>query len=179
MAIRHAITKVFPESAWQRCQFHFIKNILDVAPKTQRAGLEMEIRDIFHSKTIEAARKRFSEVVKDYRDVATNSIDILENGFEDILTVYNLPDEMRIPLRTSNCIERFNAELKRRSNVIRIFPNKESVLRLIGSVAIDYNASLISKKMMFYKKTAAKITNEVKLKMQSIAAAQRQSLEAA
>ena len=62
---------------------------------------------------------------------AAADIDILENGFEDVLTVYNLPDEMRIALRTSNCIERFNGELKRRSNVIRIFPNKDSVLRLI------------------------------------------------
>lgn len=179
MAIRHAITKVFPESAWQRCQFHFIKNILDAAPKTQRAGLEMEIRDIFNSKKIEDARKRFKEVVNDYRDVAINAIEILENGFEDALTVYNLPDEMRIALRTSNCIERFNGELKRRSNVIRIFPNKESILRLMGSVAIDYNNALLTKRMMFYKKTSEKITVEVKIKMQSIAVAQRQSLEAA
>lgn len=179
MAIRHAISKIFPESAWQRCQFHFVKNILDAAPKTQRTGLEMEIRDIFNSKTIEDARKRFKEVVNDYRDVAINAIDILENGFEDTLTVYNLPNEMRIALRTSNCIERFNGELKRRSNVIRIFPNKDSVLRLMGSVAIDYNNALLTKRMMFYKKTPAKITLEVKLKMQSIAVAQRQSLEAA
>lgn len=179
MAIRHAITKVFPESAWQRCQFHFIKNILDAAPKTQRAGLEMEIRDIFNSKKIEDARKRFKEVVNDYRDVAINAIEILENGFEDALTVYNLPNEMRIALRTSNCIERFNGELKRRSNVIRIFPNKESILRLMGSVAIDYNNALLTKRMMFYKKTSEKITVEVKIKMQSIAVAQRQSLEAA
>lgn len=179
MAIRHAITKVFPESAWQRCQFHFIKNILDAAPKTQRAGLEMEIRDIFNSKKIEDARKRFKEVVNDYRDVANNAIEILENGFEDALTVYNLPNEMRIALRTSNCIERFNGELKRRSNVIRIFPNKESILRLMGSVAIDYNNALLTKRMMFYKKTSEKITVEVKIKMQSIAVAQRQSLEAA
>lgn len=179
MAIRHAITKVFPESAWQRCQFHFIKNILDAAPKTQRAGLEMEIRDIFNSKKIEDARKRFKEVVNDYRDVAINAIEILENGFEDALTVYNLPNEMRIALRTSNCIERFNGELKRRSNVIRIFPNKESILRLMGSVAIDYNNALLTKRMMFYKKTSEKITVEVKTKMQSIAVTQRQSLEAA
>lgn len=179
MAIRHAITKIFPESAWQRCQFHFMKNILDAAPKTQRAGLEIELRDIFNSKKIEDARKRFKEVVNDYRDVAVTAVDILENGFEDVLTVYNLPDEMRIALRTSNCIERFNGELKRRSNVIRIFPNKDSVLRLMGSVAIDYNNALLTKKMMFHKKSPEKITLEVKIKMQSIAVAQRQALEAA
>lgn len=179
MAIRHAIAKVFPESAWQRCQFHFIKNILDAAPKTQRAGLEIELKDIFKTKKIDDARKKFSEVVNDYREVAANAIDILENGFEDVLTVYNLPDEMRIALRTSNCIERFNGELKRRSNVIRIFPNKESLLRLIGSVAVDYNDALLSKKLMFHRKILEMITLEMKIKLQSIALAQRQSLEAA
>ena len=179
MAIRHAIAKVFPESAWQRCQFHFIKNILDAAPKTQRAGLEIELKDIFKTKKIEDARKKFMEVVNDYREVAANAIDILENGFEDVLTVYNLPDEMRIALRTSNCIERFNGELKRRSNVIRIFPNKESLLRLIGSVAVDYNDALLSKKLMFHRKIPEMITLEMKIKLQSIALAQRQSLEAA
>ena len=179
MAIRHAIAKVFPESAWQRCQFHFIKNILDAAPKTQRAGLEIELKDIFKTKKIDDARKKFTEVVNDYRDVAANAIDILENGFEDVLTVYNLPDEMRIALRTSNCIERFNGELKRRSNVIRIFPNKESLLRLIGSVAVDYNDALLSKKLMFHRKIPEMITLEMKIKLQSIALAQRQSLEAA
>jgi transposase-like protein len=179
MAIRHAIAKVFPESAWQRCQFHFIKNILDAAPKTQRAGLEIELKDIFKTKKIEDARKKFMEVVNDYREVAGNAIDILENGFEDVLTVYNLPDEMRIALRTSNCIERFNGELKRRSNVIRIFPNKESLLRLIGSVAVDYNDALLSKKLMFHRKIPEMITLEMKIKLQSIALAQRQSLEAA
>ena len=177
MAIRHAIAKVFPESAWQRCQFHFIKNILDAAPKTQRAGLEIELKDIFKTKKIEDARKKFMEVVNDYREVAANAIDILENGFEDVLTVYNLPDEMRIALRTSNCIERFNGELKRRSNVIRIFPNKESLLRLIGSVAVDYNDALLSKKLMFHRKIPEMITLEMKIKLQSIALAQRQSLE--
>lgn len=179
MAIRHAIAKVFPESAWQRCQFHFIKNILDAAPKTQRAGLEIELKDIFKTKKIDDARKKFSEVVNDYREVAANAIDILENGFEDVLTVYNLPDEMRIALRTSNCIERFNGELKRRSNVIRIFPNKESLLRLIGSVAVDYNDALLSKKLMFHRKIPEMITLDMKIKLQSIALAQRQSLEAA
>lgn len=179
MAIRHAITKVFPGTAWQRCQFHFIRNILDAAPKNYRAGLESEIREIFNSKTVEAARKRCLEVISDYKDVASNSTDILENGFEDVLTVYNLPAEIRIPLRTSNSIERFNGELKRRSNVIRIFPNKESVLRLMGSVAIDYNNMLLSRRMMFYKKTSSKITAEVKLNLQAIANAQKLFLEAA
>lgn len=119
------------------------------------------------------------EVCTNYRDIAYNAIITLENGFEDVLTVFNLPQEMRIPLRTSNCIERLNGELKRRSNVIRIFPNKESVLRLMGSVAIVYNDKLLSKRMIFYKNSPEKITVEVTIKLQSIALAQKQFLDAA
>lgn len=180
MAIRHAITKVFPGSAWQRCQFHFMKNVLDAAPNSQRAGLELEMKDIFNkSKTAEEARKKMCEVSAEYRDIAANAVNILENGFEDVLTVFSLPSEMRVALRTSNCIERLNGELKRRSHVIRIFPNKESLLRLMGSVAIDYNDALLSKRMMFHRNTPEKITVEVKIKLQTIALAQKQFLEAA
>lgn len=179
LAIRHAITQVFPGTAWQRCQFHFIRNILDAAPKTQKAGLELGIKDIFNNTTAEGARKKMNEVANDYRDIAPNAVNILETGFEDVLTVYNLPKEMRIALRTSNCIERLNSELKRRSNVIRIFPNKASILRLMGAVAIDYNNELFSKRMMFHKTSLKKVTVEVKIKLQEIALLQKQFLEAA
>ena len=179
LAIRHAITQVFPGTAWQRCQFHFIRNILDAAPKTQKAGLELGIKDIFNNTTAEGARKKMNEVANDYRDIAPNAVNILETGFEDVLTVYNLPKEMRIALRTSNCIERLNSELKRRSNVIRIFPNKASILRLMGAVAIDYNNELFSKRMMFHKSSLKKVTVEVKIKLQEIALLQKQFLEAA
>ena len=179
LAIRYAITQVFPGTAWQRCQFHFIRNILDAAPKTQKAGLEIEMKDIFKNSTAEGARKKMNEVANDYREIAPNSVNILETGFEDVLTVYNLPEEMRIALRTSNCIERLNGELKRRSNVIRIFPNKASILRLMGAVAIDYNDALLSKRMMFHRSSPEKVTVEVKIKLQEIALLQKQFLEAA
>lgn len=180
MSIRHAIAKVFPGSAWQRCQFHFMKNVLDAAPNSQRAGLELEMKEIFNkSKSAEEARERMFEVAMEYRDVASSAVNILENGFDDVLTVFTLPHEMRIPLRTSNSIERVNGELKRRSNVIRIFPNKDSLLRLMGSVAIDQHNALLSKRMMFHKNSPEKITVEVKIKLQTIALSQRQFLEAA
>ena len=137
------------------------------------------MKDIFKNSTAEGARKKMNEVANDYREIAPNSVNILETGFEDVLTVYNLPEEMRIALRTSNCIERLNGELKRRSNVIRIFPNKASILRLMGAVAIDYNDALLSKRMMFHRSSPEKVTVEVKIKLQEIALLQKQFLEAA
>lgn len=169
LSIRYAMGNEFPDTVWQRCQFHFIRNILDAAPKNYKAGLETELREMFNSGTIEEARKRRDEILDDYTDVAEKSMEILDNGFDDAMTIMMLPDEMRQPLRTSNAVERLNAELKRRSDVIKIFPNSESIIRLMGSVTIDYHASLASRNRMFYHTSMAKITQDRKQKLIDIA----------
>ena len=151
LSIRYAMGNEFPDTVWQRCQFHFIRNILDAAPKNYKAGLETELREMFNSGNIEEARKRRDEIL------------------DDSMTIMMLPDEMRQPLRTSNAVERLNAELKRRSDVIKIFPNSESIIRLMGSVTIDYHTSLASRNRMFYHTSMAKITQEKKQKLIDIA----------
>ena len=169
LSIRYAMGNEFPDTVWQRCQFHFIRNILDAAPKNYKAGLETELREMFNSGNIEEARKRRDEILDDYTDVAEKSMEILDNGFDDAMTIMMLPDEMRQPLRTSNAVERLNAELKRRSDVIKIFPNSESIIRLMGSVTIDYHTSLASRNRMFYHTSMAKITQDKKQKLIDIA----------
>lgn len=178
-SIRHAMREEFPNAVWQRCQFHFIRNILDAAPKQQKAGLESEIREMFNCKTIELARKRKDEIICDYADVAEKAMDILGNGFEDAMTIMMLPEEMRRPLRTSNMVERLNGELKRRSDVIKVFPNTDSVIRLMGSVTIDYNDMLSAKRNMFYVSSMSKITEKTKARMASQAHDQAQREKAA
>ena len=171
--------KEFPNAVWQRCQFHFIRNILDATPKSQKAGLESELREMFNSGTIEQARKLRDEIICDYSGVAEKAMDILDNGFEDAMTIMMLPNEMQRPLRTSNLIERLNGELKRRSNVIKVFPNPDSVVRLMGSVTIDYNDMLSEKRKLFYSTTMSKITEETKVKLISLAHDQAQRAKAA
>lgn len=178
-SIRYAASKIYPGTPWQRCQFHFTKNILDTVPKQHQAGLQLELREMFQCTTIEAARKKRDSIINDYLDVAEKAMDLLDNGFEDAMTVLTLPSEMRVHLRTSNSLERLNRELKRRSDVIQIFPNKASILRLMGSVIIEHNDVLLSKKMCFYKASFAKINTEVKIKLQTLAVEQRRLLEAA
>lgn len=178
-SIRYAMQKEFTNAAWQRCQFHFIRNIIDAAPKSQRAGIESEIHEMFNSETIEQARKRKDEILSDYSDVAERAMDILDNGFVDAMTIMMLPDEMQHPLRTSNLIERLNGELKRRSNVIKVFPNPDSVIRLMGSVAIDYNDMLSGKRKLFYRTTMSKITEKTKADLVILAHDQTQRAKAA
>lgn len=148
-AIRKSIAKVYPNVAWQRCQVHLVRNILDVTPKSYQKGLQTELRDMFTAENYKAARERKDEIVKDYYDVAPKAMDILEDGFEDSMTIMALPEYVRVHLRSSNLIERLNRELKRRSEVIGIFPNSASILRLMGTVTLEYSDSINAKQRIF------------------------------
>ena len=177
-SIRYAAFKVYPKTPWQRCQFHFTKNILDAAPNSQRPGLEIELRQMFNSRSITEARKKRDSILSDYSDVAPKAMELLDIGFEDSMTIYMLPERMQPHLRTSNTIERLNRELKRRSDVIQIFPNSASLLRLMGSVIIDQNDIMLMKRMCFGTIAYASITQETCVKLQSLALEQQKLLAA-
>ncbi|WP_024864735.1 IS256 family transposase [Butyrivibrio sp. FCS014] len=177
-SIRYAAFKVFPNTPWQRCQFHFTKNILDAAPNSQRPGLEIELRQMFLAKTLTAARKKRDDILSDYSDVAPKAMELLDNGFEDAMTVYMLPENTWRHLRTSNTIERLNRELKRRSDVIQIFPNEASLLRLMGSVLIDQNDILLMKRTSFGRKAYESISNETRIKLKTLAFEQQKIMAA-
>lgn len=132
-----AIRECFPNSSWQRCQAHFTRNIIDKCPKKYGAGLASELRDMFNASTIEEARKLEKSIIDEYQDVAGDAMQILDEGFEDSIIIMELPSKYRISLRTSNIIERENREIRRREKVIQIFPNAESIIRLIGAVLMD------------------------------------------
>ena len=155
--IRDAMNKVFPNVPWQRCQFHFSKNIADKAPKKYQAGIRAELNEMFNCQSLEDARKVRDRILDDYRDVAESAMNCLEEGFESAMTIMALPKHLRRYYRTSNHIERLNKELKRRSKVIGIFPNEDSLLRLMGSVLIEQNELLQAKKAVFSPKTYAEL----------------------
>ena len=147
--IKNAIAHIFPDTPWQRCQFHFTSNILDKTPKKYIEGLKTELRDMFTSRTITEARKKRNAIISDYRDVAEAAMDCLDEGFEDAMTVMVFPVKHRKHLRTTNCIERLNRELKRRSKVIGIFPNTRSLNRLMGAVLLEINEKKMSRYSVF------------------------------
>lgn len=176
--IQYAISQVFPDVPWQRCQVHFTRNILDKTPNRYREGLRTELREMFTSNTIEQARTRRDEILQDYRDIAEKAMECLETGFESAMTVMIFSENTRKVLRTSNHIERLNRELKRRANVIGIFPNSESLLRLMGSVILERNDVLKSAaRKVFYQPAYEEIIGKVD-KLQMIAMEQRQLLAA-
>ena len=144
---KYAITQVFPGTPWQRCQFHFTRNIIDKMPKKYVEGLKSELQDMFNSETISEAREKRDSIIADYMDIAESAMKCLDEGFEDAMTIMVLPKNLRKLFRTSNHIERLNRELKRRSKVIGIFPNAASLNRLMGSVLIELNDKCTSTKL--------------------------------
>lgn len=175
--IKYAISQLFPETPWQRCQFHFTKNILDKTPKKYVEGLKMELHEMFNCETIHDARIKRDSIISDYMDVAESAMTCLDEGFEDSMITMVLPKHLRKFFRTSNHIERLNRELKRRSKVIGVFPNSESLNRLMGSVLIELNENRKTYRMFYtpmYKEIEAHADHLAKK-----AREQQQLLEAA
>ena len=173
--ILNAIGKVFPTVPWQRCQFHFSRNITDKAPKKYQTGLRTELQELFNCKTIAEARKVRDRIIEDYRDVAESAVACLDEGFESSMTVMLLPAWLRRFYRTSNQIERLNKELKRRSKVIGVFPNEDSVLRLMGSVLMERHDAMLAGRAVFSKDSlTALLKSDIPAKLIVIAEEQRQ-----
>lgn len=175
--ILHGIRRVYPDVPWQRCQFHFTRNIVDKAPKTYQAGLRVELNAMFQSSSIFDARKKRDAILKEYTDVAPKAVECLDLGFESAMTVYCFPESVRRLIRTSNYIERLNKELKRRSNAIGVFPNGDSVIRLMGTLLIEYHEKLQAKKRQFYNPVYMEIIAQSE-KLRQIAREQEQYLAA-
>ena len=173
--ILDAISKEFPQVPWQRCQFHFSKNIADKAPKKYQAGIRAELQEMFNCNTVEEARKKRDSIIQDYQDVAEAAMKCLDEGFESAITIMALPKNLWIYFRTSNHIERLNKELKRRSKVIGVFPNEASLIRLMGSVLIELNDAAQARKAIFSPATYnSLLASETPAKLIVIATEQQQ-----
>jgi transposase-like protein len=122
---------------WQRCQTHFMRNILDASPQGLKEEIHAHVRAILEAPNPEAARILLSQTLAAYEEKAAKAMRILETGFDDATAVLSLPEKYRKRLRTTNSVERLNEEVRRRERVIRIFPNRESVIRLIGAMLME------------------------------------------
>ena len=176
--IRNAVSRVYPDVPWQRCQFHFSRNITEKAPKKYQTGLRSELTEMFNCRTLQDARKKRDDIIREYQDVAEAAMTCLDEGFEDSMTVMIFPERLRPFIRTSNHIERLNKELKRRSRAVGIFPNAASLLRLMGSVLIERHESAQLQRAIFGPVTYASLTAP-QLRGQLVAIAKQQLLQAA
>ena len=168
-----AIQETFPGVPWQRCQAHFARNVSEGAPKALRAGLRSELAEMFNCRTAAEARARRDEIIADYSEMAPKAMECLDAGFDDAMTVMELPEQMRQCTRTTNIIERLNREVKRRAKVIGVFPNPASVMRLMGAVLLEEDDRWRTKGRLYYAPAVARV-DEGREALAAIACRQRQ-----
>ena len=146
--LTNAIHRHFQGAVWQRCQVHFIRNALAKVAKKDRERILTHLREITGSSSLESARKRLREAV----DVLTNThpkvAELLDGHGEEMLAVYALPEQHRKRMKSTNMLERFNRELKRRTRVICVFPNEPSCVRLVSALAIEQNEEWMERKYL-------------------------------
>ena len=141
-----AVRSHFQGVTWQRCQTHFMRNILDATPKALQEEVYRSARAILDAPDIKTARLLMQETLEMYEKKAPKAMACLETGFDDATAVLVLPEKYRRRLRTTNGLERLNEEVRRRERVIRIFPNRESVIRLIGALLMEVDEKWASGK---------------------------------
>lgn len=132
-----AVRTHFQGVTWQRCQTHFMRNILDASPKSLRPEIKAHVRTIFEAANEKVGRELLKKTITAFAQTAPKAMEVLENGFDDATAVLALPANVRVRTRTTNAVERLNEELRRRERVIRIFPNRDSVLRLFGALLME------------------------------------------
>jgi len=129
-----AIHQQFQGASWQRCQTHMTRNLCDACPKAVWPELHPRLRLLFTAPDLTTARWVLADLLREFEDRAPQAMALLEDAFDDLMAVMALPSAYRKRLRTTNGVERLNEEIRRRERVIRIFPNRESALRLLGTV---------------------------------------------
>jgi putative transposase len=144
-----AVRVQFQGASWQRCQMHLSANVSSAAPKAVQEELHARVRAIFEAPDIETARTLLAQVVADFERVAPPAIATLERGFDDATAVLALPRPYRKRLRTTNGQERLNEEVRRRERVIRIFPNRQSSIRLLGALLMEQDEQWSTGKRYF------------------------------
>ena len=132
-----AARRCFQGAIWQRCQVHFMRNVLSHTGAKHKKEMGEGLKRIFNSDNTRDARQRFDEFAEQMERKAPKAIDCLERGLEDSLAVMALPNKYWKRLKSTNMQERLIQEIRRRERVIRIFPNKDSALRLMGALLAE------------------------------------------
>ena len=136
--LKAAITKILM-ATWQRCRVHFMRNALAYAGKTQRRIVSAWVGTAFAQDDAQAARKQWREVADQARPRVPKLAALMDDAETDVLAYMGFPAQHRAKLHSTNPLERLNGEIKRRSEVVGIFPNEAAVTRLIGALLLEQN----------------------------------------
>lgn len=135
--LRKAIRETFTDAAWQRCYVHFLRNALDYLPRKADDDCLQELRWIYDRRDIQEANRDLAAWIGKWQGKYPKLVDWVENHIGETLSFYRLPRAHHKHLKSTNMLERLNEEIKRRTRVVRIFPNETSCLRLIRALCAE------------------------------------------
>ncbi len=138
VGLKAAIAKVF-NATWQRCRVHFMRNALAYASKGQRQMVLALINTVFAQETSEAAHAQWRIVADQLREKFPKLSTMMDEAENDVLAFMDFPKAHRKQLASTNPLERLNAEIKRRTDVVGIFPNDGAIVRLVGALLLEQN----------------------------------------
>lgn len=153
--MRKAIDRHFQGTVWQRCQVHFVRNILNHTTARDKGLVLASLKSITEAPTLVAARKALGEAIDTLGRRAPRVAALLDSCGEEILAVYQLPERHRKRMRSTNMLERINQEIKRRTRVIRIFPNEQACVRLVSTLMIELNQEWMERIYLAMEETHA------------------------
>jgi putative transposase len=135
--LKKAIREILPEAAWQRCYVHFLRNALDHLPRKADDDCLQELRWLYDRRNAHEARQDLAAWLGRWQDKYPKLCLWVEEHIEETWTFYRLPLPHHKHMKSTNMLERINEELKRRTLVVRIFPNAASCLRLVRALAVE------------------------------------------
>lgn len=135
--LKKAVWEVLPEAVWQRCYVHFLRNALDHLPRKANDDCLQELRWIYDRRDLGEARKDLAQWLERWQQKYLKLCAWVEENIGETLNYYRLPLQHHKHMKSTNMLERLNEEIKRRTHVVRIFPNAESCLRLVRALAIE------------------------------------------
>ena len=141
--LRRAIAEILPEAAWQRCYVHFLRNALDHLPRKADDDCRQELRWLYDRRDVEEARRDLAAWLAKWQKKYPKLCDWVEESIEETWTYYRRPLEHHKHMKSTNMLERLNEEIKRRTYVVRIFPNAASCLRLVRALGVEIHENWI------------------------------------
>ena len=167
--LRAAAAKVF-NATHQRCRVHWLRNALAHVPPKQRPAAVAMLKTIFAQDTLEAARQQWDHVAAALRERFPRLAELMDASREDVLAYMSFPREHWAQIASTNPLERLNGEVKRRSDVVGIFPNDRAVLRLVGALMLEQNDEWAVSRRYMSLESLAILSDDPVLRLPAVAA---------
>jgi putative transposase len=158
LGLTAAIRRMFQGSSWQRCRVHFLRNLLSHVPKAGQDMVAAAMKAVFVIQAPEQVRSHWQRVTEMLRKQFPAAVPVMDAARDDVLAFLHFPQEHWRKIWSTNPLERLNKEIKRRTNVVGIFPNDAAIVRLVGSQLLEQQEEWqLERRRFFSEATMAKI----------------------